>query len=146
MKHPRRKGALSLLCTTLLSALLLLNSVQPQAVAEQKKSLFIKNPRFATRKSDSQPVRDWLWLERNPGATAFAPLEGEGALLMAASELARGDLLSSSLKIKPFSVIEVSLEYKVELGNPLLFICVTASMLTLLSCHVERSDRLSGAR
>ncbi|RKY17613.1 MAG: hypothetical protein DRP90_06535 [Planctomycetota bacterium] len=98
----------------------------PSAPAEVflSKTVRIANPTFRTVSDPEQPVKGWLFKLRKQGAAVLAPHSGKGAILMAASPKARGELLSSSFRLKPFRVVTVTLTWTVELGSPVLFACL----------------------
>ena len=98
----------------------------PSAPAEVflSKTVRIANPTFRTVSDPEQPVKGWLFKLRKQGAAVLAPHSGKGAILMSASPKARGELLSSSFRLKPFRVVTVTLTWTVELGSPVLFACL----------------------
>jgi GMP synthase-like glutamine amidotransferase len=101
----------------------------------------IKNDRFAADPAGEQPIADWtfesLALEINPDdfsgklrespkgdATVLVPNDGQGAILEGTADTARGDLISSPCPLNPFRWIKVGVEYAVESGEPLVFVCL----------------------
>ena len=52
------------------------------------------------------------------------PKDGEGVLLSGKGDLARGDLVSAPINVKPFHWVRVTVEYVVESGDPALFVCL----------------------
>ena len=106
-----------------------------------RQALPIKNPRFAAGDSEGQPVKDWVFeavklnikegsavakLEVTPKGEAalLMPPEGPGVLLKGTTETARGDLISAPFKLAPFRLVDVTVEYTFDSGEPLLFVCL----------------------
>jgi GMP synthase-like glutamine amidotransferase len=112
----------------------------PQARGQQVQAeragdvLPIKNARFALGPDDV--LTDWKFeslapatdsdaVSRSKGDALLLPgKKGQGAALQGTTETARGDLVSRPLPLKPFRWIEVGVEYTVESGEPLVFVCL----------------------
>lgn len=101
----------------------------------------IKNDRFASGGTEQQPVADWTFesvsLELDPDdfsatrkvspkgeAALIIPEDGPGVVLQGTTDTARGDLISSPMSLKPFRWVKVGVEYAVESGEPLVFVCL----------------------
>lgn len=101
----------------------------------------ISNDRFSASGIAEQPVADWtfesLSLDVNPDdfsstvrispkgdATVVVPTDGAGVVLEGTTDLARGDLVSSPCPLKPFRWVKVGVEYVIESGDPLAFVCL----------------------
>lgn len=123
-------------------------ALTPAAVGQEKEAgranealLPIKNDRFAAGGTAEQPITDWtfesLSMDVNPDdfsstvrigprgdATIAIPTDGTGVTLQGTTDLARGDLVSSPCALKPFRWVKVGVEYVVESGEPLVFVCL----------------------
>lgn len=101
----------------------------------------VKNDRFAAGGTAEQPIADWTFeaitVSVNADEAAWhvqigtagaaglsVPEDGRGALLQGTTEFARGDLVSAPLPLKPFRWVNVGVEYAVESGEPLVFVCL----------------------
>jgi GMP synthase-like glutamine amidotransferase len=89
-----------------------------------RKALPIKNATFSAGVGEDNPVKDWVFEERASQATVVCPEDGRGVLLRADSATARGDLVSAPLALRPWQWVEATVEYEVESGSPLLFVCL----------------------
>ena len=126
------------------AALLTVPSVfgQTDGASRSKATLLpIKNDRFAAGGTAEQPVADWTFesitvdLDRDAvawhvnvdsegDAAASIPGDGRGVVLHTTTDFARGDLISAPIHIRPFRWVKVGVEYAVESGDPLVFICL----------------------
>ncbi|MHC4946130.1 MAG: glutamine amidotransferase-related protein [Planctomycetota bacterium] len=70
------------------------------------------------------PVKDWRFEEKVKGASLIIPDDGQGVIFQADSETARGDFVSTPFKMNPFRWVDVLVEYQVETGKPVLFVCL----------------------
>lgn len=117
------------------------NSQPPRAGDSDEVLLPIKNDRFAAGPAGEQPIADWtfesLTLELDPDdfsarlrsgpkgdATIAVLKDGQGAILEGTTDTARGDLISSPCPLKPFRWVKVGVEYTIESGEPLVFVCL----------------------
>jgi GMP synthase-like glutamine amidotransferase len=75
-------------------------------------------------KEKSGPIQDWRFEEKVKGAGLLVPDDKQGVILEAVDETARGDLVSAPFKMSPFRWVDVTVEYQVESGKPVLFVCL----------------------
>jgi GMP synthase-like glutamine amidotransferase len=130
---------IALAISTALSAVPLVFAQGQKAAGHKPTVLPIKNDRFAASDSPKQPITDWTFepitveiddsdwrvkIGAKGGATASVTADGPGVLLQSTGDLARGDLISAPLHIKPFRWVKVGVEYTIESGEPLLFTCL----------------------
>lgn len=144
-----RAGRFNTFCLGLLVLLVsAVGSLRPSLVYGQaasrpagKELLPLKNGQFAKGDDAEQPVADWkfesLTLEPTSEQTRvmlkvgsegeaklIVPEDGKGVLLEGTTDTARGDLISSPLNLRPFRWVSVTVRYKGESGEPLMFVCL----------------------
>jgi GMP synthase-like glutamine amidotransferase len=114
---------------------------QDAATAVEARTLAIQNPRFTSQTGSEQPIKDWKFesikldvhpetasvkVEVTPQGEALVrvPDDGQGIILEGTTETARGDLISAPFDLAPFRLVDVTVEYAFESGDPLLFVCL----------------------
>jgi GMP synthase-like glutamine amidotransferase len=117
---PRRRGRLSLAAL----AVPLVFSPAVFALDQPRNALPVKNAQFAPGETQAALIPDWVFEEKEPEASLVVPENGAGVVLEAGSETARGDLISTTFQLQAFRVVEVTVQYVVESGDPLLFVCL----------------------
>lgn len=130
-----------LIAAAALSLLAPLLYAQDAATAVTTGALPIQNPCFATQADSEQCIKDWTFesieLDVYPEtasvkvnvtsrgeALARVPGDGQGVVLEGTTETARGDLISAPFTLAPFRLVDVTVEYAFDAGEPLLFVCL----------------------
>lgn len=123
-KADRRRGMASAAGLALLLTLFVGGYPEARSAPDRPTPLRIANPTFQRGPDSDHPVDRWQFLERVPGAACVRNPANDGAILMATSEIARGDLLSRPLRLKPWRDVDVTIEYETLFGEPVVFVGV----------------------